>query len=268
MIGIFSTLARIVVCLMVATSAAKATETEPWPDLRKDLYGEAPIAEEDGTIALDAPVRAEDAALVPLTVTMPASIASSVKKVTLVVDFNPAPVAATFTFGPAAGNTERRLTTRLRIDRYTHVRAIMETEDGKLHMTTKFVKASGGCSAPAGKDAAEALAGLGRMQIKTAIGNAGTSGINEAQIMIKHPNYTGMQMDQITRDYTPARFVEKMEVKSGGELVFKMEGGISLSENPHFRFTYPQGANAPLDVTARDSVGTEFSGSSTQTSGS
>ncbi len=89
------------------------------------------------------------------------------KSLTLVIDKNPAPVAATFHFGDAAGKGDRMLSTRVRINMYSNVRAVIETTDGKLHMATKFVKASGGCSAPAGKDVDEALANLGKMQIKT-----------------------------------------------------------------------------------------------------
>ena len=42
--------------------------------------------------------------------------------------------------------------------------------------------------------------------------------------MIRHPNFTGMQMDQLTREYTPAKFVQEIEVKRGGELVFQHGG--------------------------------------------
>ena len=208
-------------------------------------------------MVLEAPVRAEDAALVPLTVTIPAG--GDVTKLTLIVDENPSPVVASFTFGPAAGDKERVLTTRVRFDRYTNVRAVTETKDGKLHMTTKFVKASGGCSAPAGKDAEAALEGVGRMQIKTVAGQS-KAGVNEAQVMIKHPNFTGMQMDQLTRDFTPARYIDELQIMSGKDLVFKMTGGISISENPHFIFTYPAGGK--LEVTAKDITGATWSGSS------
>ena len=54
----------------------------------------------------------------------------------------------------------------MRIDEYTFVRAIAETNDGQLYMATRFVKASGGCSAPPGKDAQEALATLGKMRLR------------------------------------------------------------------------------------------------------
>ena len=34
-----------------------------------------------------------------------------------------------------------------------------------------------------------------------------------------------------------------------GKLVFAMEGGISISEDPHFRFSYLPGASDSLEVT-------------------
>ena len=51
---------------------------------------------------------------------------------------------------------------------------------------TQYVKASGGCSAPAGKDQAAALANVGRMKFRVegpvAIGKPAL-----AQLMISHP---------------------------------------------------------------------------------
>jgi sulfur-oxidizing protein SoxY len=246
--------------MALAGTAARADD--PWPDIHRDVFDNRPILEEDGAVTLEAPYRAEDAAIVPLTMHIPES-AGDVKSLTLVIDKNPAPVAATFQFGDAAGKGSRTLSTRVRIDMYSNVRAVIETADGKLHMATKYVKASGGCSAPAGKDMDEALANLGRMQIKTFDETgAQTPEKREAQVMIRHPNYTGMQMDQLTREYTPAKFVQELEVKRGGEVVFRMEGGISISENPHFRFTYAPATDDTLEVTAKDTDGNVFKATS------
>jgi sulfur-oxidizing protein SoxY len=64
-------------------------------------------------------------------------------------------------------------------------------------------------------------------------------------------------MNQITRHYIPAKFVEHIVVRQGGELVFEMEGGISLSEDPVIGFDYrPNGA--ALQVRARDTDGRVF----------
>lgn len=234
-------------------------ENEVWPGLRKDVFGDKPIAENDGVVTLESPYRADDAALVPLTIRMPEAVGPRVSKLTLIIDQNPAPVAATFAFGKGAGPGERMMSTRVRIDMYSNVRAIVELDDGSLHMAVNFVKASGGCSAPAGKDVEEAMANLGKMQIKTFSQGANGSKFPEAQVMMRHVQYTGMQMDQATRNFTPARFVTELTVKNGDDLVFKMDGGISISENPNFRFSYANSGDGALEVTAKDTDGGVFS---------
>ncbi len=124
---------------------------DPWPDIHAGVFAGRAIAENDGALALYAPEQAEDAALVPIAVHLPPNIANQAKSLTLIIDRNPAPVAATFRFGDgfhaAADIGERKLMTRVRIDAFSKVRAILETADGKLHMATKFVRGAGGCSA-------------------------------------------------------------------------------------------------------------------------
>lgn len=245
------------VLAFVGGPAGAVEQYEVWPGLKKDVFGDRAIAEEDGKVTLEAPYRADDAAMVPLTVHIPADIAPKVSKLTLIIDQNPAPVAAAFTFGKGMGDGERMMETRVRIDMYSNVRAVIEEQDGTLHMTTKFVKASGGCSAAAGKDMEEALASMGKMQIR-AFGKGDDSAAKQAQVMIRHPNYTGMQMDQVTRNFTPAWFVTELTVMNGEDLVFRMDGGISVSENPNFRFSYA-GGNGIIEVTAKDTDGGVFS---------
>ena len=50
--------------------------------------------------------------------------------------------------------------------------------------------------------------------------------------MIRHPNNSGLQMDQVTRLYVPAYFVRELRVWQGDDLVLSMDGGISISEDP------------------------------------
>lgn len=246
-----------VAALSVAPAIAQQEADDPWPGIRKDLFAARDISEGDGAVELTAPVRAEDAAVVPITMRIPAGIAATAKTLTLVIDKNPMPVAATFTFGPAAGNGERMIDTRIRVDMYSNVRAVLETTDGKLHMATKYVKAAGGCSAPALKDQEQALAELGKMKLRLHEANQ-TPMMQEAQVMIRHPNYSGMQMNQLTGLYIPAKFIESMEVKRGNDTVFTMTGGISLSENPNIRFTYAGGVDNDLSVVAKDTTGATF----------
>lgn len=249
-----------IAALTFSQPASADSYEDVWPDLKSTVFGQTDITADDNIVVLEAPVRAEDAALVPITIRMPAATAARVKKITLVVDKNPAPVAATFAFGEAAGDGERMLSTRIRVNRYTFVRAVAETDDGKLHMATKFVKAAGGCSAPFGKDYETALQGLGTTKVKSV--PATIAGTHEAQIMIRHPSFTGMQIDPVTRVTPPARFVENLEVTSGGKTVFIMEGGITISEDPNFRFTYTPGGSGEIVSKGKDTAGEEFTGKS------
>jgi sulfur-oxidizing protein SoxY len=242
---------------LVAGSAtvASAQDQTTWTGLKSDVFGTRGIQDGAGILSLATPVRAEDAALVPVefTVTLPAGDTRTVKSVTLIVDENPAPVAATFRFGE--GQREVGLSTRVRVNSYSYVRAIAEASDGSLYMTANYVKASGGCSAPAGKDPAEAMENLGKMKFR-AFAEGPKS---EGQIQIRHPNNSGLQMDQVTRLYVPAWFVRNVVVKQGDKPVFAMEGGISISEDPTFRFTMkPTGEPVKVEVT--DTENKVFSG--------
>ena len=213
-----------------------------WQRVREPLFRNRPIrtADADGVIKLDAPARAEDAAIVPIAIRaqFAQSAQRSIERVWLLIDNNPSPVAAMFTFTPASGRAD--IETRVRIDEYTFVRAVAETSDGQLYMATRFVKASGGCSAPPGKDAQEALATLGKMRLRVdnPQGTGTARGPMLAQLMISHPNHSGLAMDQLTRQYTPPHFVRRVAVSYGGKPVMTADVDFSLSENPNLRFHF------------------------------
>jgi sulfur-oxidizing protein SoxY len=89
---------------------------------------------------------------------------ADVKSVYLVIDNNPAPLAAHVTFGPAANG--KSIALRVHVDQCTNMHAIEETKDGVLYEVHRFVKASGGCSAPAGSYDEAALAKIGEMKLR------------------------------------------------------------------------------------------------------
>ncbi len=240
-------------CLSAGAALAQEQKIDPWPGLVTDIFHDRPIASHEGVVALEAPKRAEDAAIVPMTISL---LAPGLRAATLVIDENPMPMAAAFSFGEGAGVT--KIETRVRVNSYTNVHVVSQTGDGALHSVVKFVKASGGCSAPAIKDQDEASANLGKMKYRELPSE--NPALREAQIMIRHPNNSGLQMDPLTRAYIPAHYVDKVEVRQGDALIFSMEGGISLSEDPSFRFAYkPNGAKV-MRVEARDNQGNVFKG--------
>lgn len=230
--------------------AAGASDTEQernqrWQEIAKSIFGDRQIETTDTLVKIDAPKRAEDAALVPITLSMPDR--DKVKAVSLIIDDNPAPYAAKFEFGPAADTRELKL--RVRVNNYTDMHAVVETTDGKLFEAKQFVKASGGCSAPMGMSDEEAMKGMGDMRMKFAEVQPGKP--VEATLMIRHPNFSGMQMNQVTRDYTPARYIEKLVVSAGDQTVFTMTGDISIASNPVINFGFKPDGKA-IQVLASD----------------
>ena len=234
-----------------ATLSARAETPDVWPEISRDLFPGRSVGVDQTAIALEAPARAEDAAIVPMTLRLKDE---GVRRATLVIDQNPMPMAAAFTIGPGSGVTF--IETRVRVNSYTNVHAVVEMGDGSLHAEVKFVKAAGGCSAPAGKNMDDAQANLGKMKYREFKSQSPVR--REAQIMIRHPNASGMQMDQVTHLYIPAHYVERVEVRQGADLIFSMEGGISLSEDPVFRFDYKPNGAKTISVEARDSKGALF----------
>ena len=246
---------------MLGTGLVHAADPyDPWPGLVQDIFKDRPIHDGTGVIAIEMPYRAEDAAIVPVTLRSRLSPDDSRRMlaITLVIDQNPAPMAARFELGPDANVTE--ISTRVRVNNYTDVHAVAELSDGQLYMTKTFVKASGGCSAPAAKNADEAKARLGQMRYRQFArpGQGPACGAREAQIMIGHPNNSGLQRDQVTLLYIPAFFVNELRLQQDDSLVLAMEGGISLSEDPNIRFTYASNGAKRFRAEARDTQGHLF----------
>ena len=245
--------------LSLACPAWAAGEDESrWHTLRTMLFQDRTIHDGAEVLTLDAPYRAFDAAIVPISVEPAFSQTDEryIRTVTLLIDENPLPMAGRFHFTPASGRAA--FSTRVRVNAYTNIRAIAETNDGELYMARRFVKASGGCSAPAGKDPEAALARIGKMKLRQS--DAMVLGEpNLAQLLISHPNHTGMQMDQISHLYVPAYFVNNIQVRYGDEPVLTVESDISLSEDPSIHFYYTPEEPAELSVTVTDSKELEFS---------
>jgi len=240
--------------------AATPDAYDPWPGLVQDIFNNRPMNDGTEVIGIEMPYRAEDAAVVPVTLRNKLALTDERRlvSITLVIDQNPAPMAAKFELGKDARVSE--ISTRVRVNNYTDVHAVAELSDGQLYVTKIYVKASGGCSAPAAKNPDEAQNRIGQMRYRQfARPEQGpTSGAREAQIMIGHPNNSGLQMDQVTQLYIPAFFVNELHLWQDDSPVLSMEGGISISEDPNIRFTYVSNGAKRFRAEAKDTEGHVF----------
>lgn len=260
--GLFLAFSLALASLQVsAADESQTPDTEIWRKVRADLFGQRQITEDGPTarIRIEMPGRAADAAVVPLAIRVrPLPGESPPRKLYLIIDRNPSPIAAVFEFGEGSGGAE--VETRVRIEEYTWVRVIAEGADGSLLAARRYIKAAGGCSAPAGKSLAERLAGMGQM--KWRVGEPSQAGAPlPVQLMIRHPNNSGLAMDQVTRLYDPPYYVRNVRVTREGVLVFAADVDFSISENPAFRFTLRPGDGGQLRAQVTDSGDQHFESS-------
>lgn len=230
-------------------------ETAIWKKLKSSLFDGRPVAAGAHRIVeLVAPSRADDGAVVPIAIR--AGLAQTpqhyIRRIYLIVDNNPSPLAATFELTVDSGRAD--LETRIRIEQYSYVRAVAELSDGTLAADARFVKASGGCSAAAESSRATPP---GRMRLTAAAGDAYHQP-TRAELMISHPNDSGLVMDQITRLYTPAYFVRSVNVSYAGKPILAAEVDFSISENPYFRFYFVPSGEGELKAQAVDTKGLGF----------
>lgn len=232
--------------------------TPTWEVLRPDVTEESAFLDGEDLMFLEAPKAANDAAFVPFSIRQKRGTGERITKMTVVVDENPAPLVANFDFGPLAGDLY--LESRVRYDQPSNLRVIAWTDTGNVYMAGRHILAAGGCSAAAAKDPTEAIAHIGEMKLRQFAsrgGSASSGQVRQAQLMIRHPNFTGMQA-MPNGDIIDPRFVDDVEVRLGDELLFHMTGGFSISEDPTFRFTYVDNGALDMTVTVRDTSGAVF----------
>jgi sulfur-oxidizing protein SoxY len=117
---------------------AKAFEAKSSSDAMDALFGSTD-ATESSAVVLGAPDIAENGAVVPISVS---STLDKVESISIIVDKNPSPLAASFDLGPGA---VADVSTRLKMGKTSNVIAVVKA-DGKLYSAQKEVKVTiGGC---------------------------------------------------------------------------------------------------------------------------
>ena len=237
--------------------AGPAIAGPTWDGIRAEIYGSATIHDGLGIVSLNAPYRPDNVRSVPLAAEAHFADGRQIKSLSFIVDENPSPVAAKFKLGQ--GRDRVAITTQIRLNQQSDVRVVVEASDGQFYMVERLVKFAGGqasCSAPPMGDPAELAANMGKMNF-AAVGEKATASkaVQRANFELNHPNHTGMVLDQITLLYTPLLMVDRIEARQGDEVVFEMDGSITLGQNPKVEFDYVTNGAEEMVMTARDSSG-------------
>ena len=213
-----------------------------WLALRQMYFFDRPIIKnknENNRILIQAPGRAENDAMVPVLIELVENYNNSAdpfKKVYLIVDVNPAPLAGLFTL--SNNRVMEQLKTSVRVNGYTFIRAVGETASGKLYMAKQWVKSTGaGCSAPPGLDQEMHKKRMGKIRFNQIEHNIEKRS-RSLRLVVSHPNNTGMQRDQLSTMLIPENYITNVKVTFNKELVLEADTSFTLSENPNFTFTF------------------------------
>lgn len=236
-----------------ATHDASSPE---WERLASRLFPGKTLRAGQEVVQVIAPLRAAYGASVPVKVVskLPQKPELFVRRLYLVVDKNPSQLAAVLDLTTEVGQAD--FETRLRVDEYSHVRVISELSDGSLHTDSRYVKTSGGCSAPPNRDAPHLIG-------KTMLKLAGELRLDQpvaADVTVLHPNDTGFELNQQTVMYIPPHFVRSIRVSYAGRKVFDAELDFSVSENPTLRFHFVPHGQGELRAEVTDTKEAQFVG--------
>ncbi|MEO3415142.1 quinoprotein dehydrogenase-associated SoxYZ-like carrier [Roseovarius sp. CAU 1744] len=252
----------LALCFVVLPALA---DESTWSDLAAQLYDERPLHDGSPYIAIDAPYRTFDDARTQIAAQIEAPEGRLLGNVQVILDENPMPVSAVFTFDTPQPRFFFDVT--MRVNGPTPLHVVAETTDGQIYVAESFVKTSGqgACAAPPGTDPEIALATLGNMTIGIEGNRQSASasdrldalllGDKQVDVDISHPSHSGMQMDQISLLFIPMRYVEDLEIDLDGGGYVDITGSISLSENPRISLSVPRKTHS-VDVTMTDTDGT------------
>ena len=230
--------AAAIICLMMSQVYAKST----WDEyLKEDVVGDKTVWY-DNSILITAPYRALDPAGVEISLYDRAPGVADYTKLTLVIDENPTPCCATFEFFEMVPH----IMTNVRVNAYTDLRVISENNYDALRYNKQYIKAAGGCSAPPVLTSDQPFGTINLIQ-----SNGWT------KIKIWHPNFSGMQFDQLTRTEIPAEYIENVQLYVEDKLVWEYNGTIGIAQDVFFMMPiHTEGKH--VVVFARDNLGNEF----------
>ena len=231
--------AAAIVCLMVAQVYAKTSTWDDW--LKEDTFG-SDFLYYDQSVQIQAPYRAIDPAGVGLTLRDSGIGIQHFTKLTLIIDDNPTPCCAEFEFH----NIEPFVMTNVRVNAYTDLRVISENNYDALRYNKQYIKAAGGCSAPPVLTSDQPFGTINLIQ-----SNGWT------KIKIWHPNFSGMQFDQLTRTEIPAEYIDNVQLYVEDKLVWEYNGTIGIAQDVFFMMPiHTEGKH--VVIYAKDNLGNEF----------
>ncbi len=237
----------VILLLLFRGIPVQAGESEQrWAAIHEAFFKQRVVATTE-LIQVIAPLGAENAAQVPVTLIAKNQINDAIKKIYLFIDANPLPLAASYYF-PNYFN-ELVLSTRVRLDSDSKIRAIAEMESGALLMAFTQVNAGGGCAGAVddNEDNVRNHTGEMRFQLNPPYK---MHEVVSATLQVRHPMYTGLQIDAKTKKVKPAYFIETLNLSMNELKILEVNFGVGTAENPYLNFKF----DLPTSAYQKDAI--------------
>jgi len=215
-----------------ATHQPDPLDSPRWGDMRKEIFPPAAKVAFDPRVKVVAPLTAENALNVPVSVD--ASALADVKEVLVFADFNP--ITRIVRFEPTGAHPG--LGFRIKLQQSSPVRAAARTGDGRWHVGGTWVNTTGGgCTVPStGSASPEWQKRLGEVSSRVWPKQDGGERI---RLRVIHPEDTGLAAG------VPAFYIQSLDLAdAAGTPLMHIEGFEPLAENPVFTVDIPASRSA------------------------
>lgn len=244
----------LIILFLANISASAAPIVEQWAVIQESFFPNVKVLSASQTqISIQAPKQAENAAIVPFAfdITLPDD---KIKSVHLFTDANP--ILHTATFNLLRNPQRFRLATRIRLEKNSIVRVIVETVSGQHLMQTVAIKTpGGGCGGGAMTNEAKLRAEAGKMKLKWL--KPEEDGTQPLVLLIKHPMRTGFERT-FQGYYAKAWFMEKVKIKADEQLVIDAKLGPGISADPYLKIAHTLPNRTKVSVEITDNEGKSF----------
>ena len=251
--------------LTLSRSAFAEADSKLWPVIKEAYFAKREIITAD-FIKINAPARAENGAQVPVSYKIDNLSANGVhiKKLYTFVDGNPIPLTAIYHLSDSLSdlNVQPHLEifTRIRFEMDAYIHLVAESEDNRLYIVSREVRASGGCGSSDNGDETAIRAAVGKIKLKVGEMDESLKLGSPAYVSfnIKHIMRTGLQRDSATQGYYPAFYIKTTKFTYNNKPLLSVDLGVGTAEDPYFKFNFVPENIGTLMVTAMDNEGKTF----------
>lgn len=217
-----------------------------WQAHATTIFGDDPVLF-DPRVKVEFPEIAENQHMFPVAID--ARALGKVKRIVLLADLNPIPIA--IDYSPASA--EAYVATRIKLDQRTPVRGAVQLEDGSWHVSGGWIDAAGGgCSAPpVSRVKGDWAQHLGEMHGSLWPLPDGQG--SRLRVTFRHPMDTGFV------ENTPTYHIEHLSLTTdSGRSLGEMDVWASVSEDPAFTMMPITKPGEKVVVSARDTNGRDY----------